>query len=191
MEKEKHLTVYIGCVDSRFSATINGFHRFQISNYRISDIFSDLPKAIEDHLLFCRVSKYNYPDILKEKYQIEYKYTIYAAFALIPDLFLLSRETKVPYKQLREYVTYTRRPSGLTFKKIFAGINRIGEKICALEEPDFTLCSNEELLSEYSGILLHDILLYKNGKVHPQTETTQKLLDAMHKIGKLYQNLTW
>lgn len=187
----ENLNVYISCVNGHFSAVIKGFHQFQIGNNSISELLSNLPAAIQDHLVFCRLSKYNYPKELRGEYQFSYKYGIYAALALMPDLFLLSKETKISYPFLRSYVNYTRKPNGLTFKKVFEGINRIGEKICALEKPDFGLCSNEELIAEYSHISLCDIQAYRSGKVTPKAETQEKLLAAMHQIGELYQSMVW
>ena len=191
MEKSNELEVFIGWIGGRYSASIQKFHRFQISDNRILDLFTNLKSAIHDHMMFCRISKYSYPEVLRGEYGIKYKYSIYAALALMPDLFLLSKETKITYAHLREYVAYTRKPSGLTFKKVFEGINRIGEKISALEKPDFALCSNEELIAEYSGIPLEDVQAYKSKKVNPKIETQEKLLAAMHQIGQLYQSLTW
>ncbi len=187
----ENLEVYISCVNGHFSAAIKGFHQFQIGNNSILELLNNLPTAIQDHLVFCRISKYNYPKILHGEYQISYKYGIYAALTLMSDLFLLSKETKISYTYLRSYVDYTRKPNGLTFKKVFEGINRIGEKICALEKIDFTLCSNEELIAEYSHIPLCDVQAYKSGKVTPKAETQEKLLAAMHKIGELYRSMVW
>lgn len=191
MEKGNELEVFIGWIGGRFSASIQKFHRFQISDNHILNLFGNLQNAIHDHMMFCRISKYGYPEVLHGEYEIKYRYSIYAALALMPDLFLLAKETKISYAHLREYVTYTRKPSGLTFKKIFEGINRIGEKICALKKIDFALCSNEELIAEYSHIPLCDIQAYKSGKVTPKAETQENLLAAMHKIGELYQSMVW
>ncbi len=191
MEKSNRLEVYISCVNGHFNARIKGFHQFKAGDEHITVLLLTLPQMIKDHIIFCRMKKYNYPEVLKGEYEIVKRYSIYAAFTLMPDLSLLSKETKIPLLHLKGYADYTRKLNGLRLNKIFKGINQIGEKICALNVPDFDLCSNENLLAEYSGISVSDIQDYKLKRVRPKAETQERLLKAMHQIGEFYQTLIW
>ena len=187
MEKSgNRLYVYVGYFDGKFSAAVKGFHRFQIREAHITTLFAELENAIQNHKLYCQISKYAYPEILKGEYEICYRYSLYAVLALMPDFRLLSKETSIPYLHLREYESYVRKPTKIRYKRIFEGINSIGKKISALQEPDFSICTNDELIAEYSGLALFVVKSFKYKKVQSEA-LSQKILKAMHQIGALYQ----
>lgn len=188
---EKSLEVYIGHLNDHFSASIRKFHHFEYREKQITKLFSNIKEAISDHIVFCNLSRYQYPDALKGTYRISYKYSIYAMLALMPDLSLLSRETKIPHKTLLGYALYNIKPTGTTFKRILSAINNLGDRICALEKPDFALCSNLDLISEYSGISISTLNAYRKKDAEPDAENKTKLLLAMHQIGALYQSVVW
>ena len=186
---EYQLEVYISYVNEHFNATIQGFHQFKIDNSQITSLLANLPQAIKSHVIFCRLHKYNYPDILRKGYKLKYRYSLHATLALVSDLRILSKATKIAYNRLRQYKSYVRKPGGSTIKCIYRGINQIGKDLSTLESANLSLCPNENLLAEYSGISLNDIRAYKSGKVKACSETLKKLLNAMHEIGFFYQTI--
>lgn len=128
----KKLVVLVGKTENNFSACIEGLDGFVCTATTVEELKKEVVEGLEFHLNGLIEDNDPIPELLKEEYQLEYKWDVESLFYYYNGIFTKSameKLTGINQRQLGHYATGHSRPRPQQIEKIQKALRRLGSEL--------------------------------------------------------------
>lgn len=155
-----------------------------ITDENLTGVFLKVPGVVQDFIGACRKENAVVPKEFQNEFTPVYYSDVPCLIALVGDEKLIAGLSGLTVEKLAALFLLQEEATEFESTRILEAAHQIGEKLCALQKVDFSLCPSVEILTFISGLRRQGIQEYLNGKRQPMPATEALLLDALHKHGR-------
>ncbi len=160
-----------------------------ITDESLIDVFLKIPGVVQDFIGACRKENAVVPKEFQNEFTPVYYSDVPCLIALAGDAKLIAEPSRLPLEKLSALFLLQEEATEIESDKILEAVHQLGEKLCALQKVDFSLCPNAEILVYISGLRRQSVQEYLTGKREPMPATEALLLDSLHKHGQKLKDM--
>lgn len=155
-----------------------------ITDESLTNVFLKIPGVVQDFIGACRKENAVVPKEFQNEFTPIYYSDVPCLIALTGDEKLIAEPSGLLLEKLSALFSLQEEATKNESIRILEAVHLLGEKLCALQKIDFSLCPNVEILTYISGLRRQSVQEYLSGKREPMPATEALLLDALHKHGR-------